>query len=53
MMPDLGKYAVTVLGSYGATIVLLVALVVASLWKSARLKRALKAQEARMGRKDG
>jgi len=53
MMPDLGKYAVTVLGSYGATIVLLAALIGASLWKSARVKRALKAQEARMGQRNG
>ena len=27
MMPDLGKYAVAVLGSYGATIALIAALV--------------------------
>lgn len=53
MMPDLGKYAVTVLGSYGATLTLLAALVGVSLWQGARVKRALQAQEERMGRRDG
>ncbi|WP_083392650.1 heme exporter protein CcmD [Rhodobacter xanthinilyticus] len=48
MMPELGKYAVTVLGSYGATVVLLAGLVAVSLWRGAKVKRALEAQEKRM-----
>ncbi len=47
-MPDLGKYAVTVLSAYGVSLGLLAALIVASLWRSARVRRALEAQEARM-----
>ena len=47
MIPDLGKYAGTVLGAYGAALVLLVALVVLTLWQGARVKRALEAVEAR------
>ncbi len=52
-MPDLGKYAGAVTGAYGVTIVLILAIVGLSLWRSARVKRALEAQEARMGRKNG
>ncbi len=48
MMPELGKYTVTVLGSYGATVVLLLGLVAVSLWRGAKVKRALEAQEKRM-----
>ena len=48
MMPDMGKYAVTVYGAYVATLVLLAALVVVTLWHGARVKRALAAQEERM-----
>ncbi|MDD8023992.1 MAG: heme exporter protein CcmD [Paracoccaceae bacterium] len=48
MMPELGKYTVTVMGSYIATIALLAALVALTLWKGARVKRALSAQEERM-----
>ena len=48
MIPDLGKYTVTVLGSYGATIALLVGLVVVTLLRGRRVKRALDAQEERM-----
>ncbi len=51
-MPDLGKYAVTVLSAYGATIVLLAGLVALSLWRGAKVRRALDQQEARM-RRDG
>lgn len=48
MMPELGKYTVTVLGSYAATIVLLAGLVALTLWRGVRVKRALEAQEKRM-----
>lgn len=49
-MMDLGKYAVTVLSAYGATIALLLALVVVTLWRGRKIRRALEAQEARMGK---
>ena len=52
-MPELGKYAVAVLGSYAATAVLIVGLVVLTLWQSARMKRALAEVEARQGKTDG
>lgn len=47
MIPDLGKYAGTVLSAYAASIVLLTALVLVSLWQAARMKRALADVEAR------
>lgn len=46
-MPDLGKYAMPVLGSYAATIVLVAVLIALSLWRSARVRRALAEAEAR------
>ena len=53
VMPDLGKYAGAVLGSYLATAVLIAALVGLTLWQSARMKRALAEVEARQGKTDG
>ena len=50
MMPDLGKYAVSVLGSYAGTLAILAVLVVASFWRHARVKRALSEAEARRAR---
>ena len=50
MMPDLGKYAATVLGAYAAAIMLLVALVALTLWQGARMKRALEDVERRKGK---
>ena len=47
MMPDLGKYAGTVLGAYAASLALLVALVIWTLWQGARMKRALDEVERR------
>lgn len=47
MMPDLGKYAGTVLSAYAAALVLLVLLVALTLWQGARMKRALEEIEAR------
>ena len=44
-MPDLGKYAVTVLSAYGASLGLIAGLVIFILWRSARVRRALDAQE--------
>lgn len=53
MMPELGKYAGTVLWSYGATVALVVALVALSLWQGARVKRALHEVEQRQGASHG
>ncbi len=50
MMPDLGKYAFTVLSAYGVSLVLLLGLVVMSLRRSGRVRRALEAQEQRKPR---
>jgi heme exporter protein D len=50
MLPDLGKYAGVVLGSYAVSIALLVALVGWSLWKGGQVKAALRAIEARQGK---
>ncbi|MFM2389810.1 MAG: heme exporter protein CcmD [Pseudomonadota bacterium] len=50
MTPDLGKYAVPVLGSYAATLLLLAALVGLTLWRAARMRRALAEAEARAGK---
>lgn len=47
-MIDLGKYAGTVLSAYGITIALLAALIAVTLWRGAKIRRALAAQEARM-----
>ena len=52
-MPDLGKYAFAVLGSYLVTALLIAALVGLSLWQAARVKRALAEVEARQGKSDG
>ena len=51
MMPDLGKYAGTVLGAYAAALLLLAALVCLTLWQGARMKRALEDVERREGQK--
>lgn len=40
-MPDLGKYADTVLSAYAASIVLLVAIVGLSLWRGRRIRARL------------
>ncbi len=44
---DLGKYAAAVIGSYAASLALIVALVVLSLARNARIKRQLAEVEAR------
>lgn len=51
-MPDLDRYAATVLGAYAVTLVLLGALVAASWWRAAAVRRALARAEARR-RSDG
>lgn len=49
-MPDLGKYADTVLSAYGASLTLLVAFVAWSLWRGRRVKAQLDEVEQRRGR---
>jgi len=51
-MPELGKYAFVVMGSYAATAVLLTGLVALSLWQSGRVRRALAEVEARQEKSD-
>lgn len=50
MMPDLGKYAVTVLSAYGASIFLLVALVVLSLRRGRKVRAEMERIEQRVAR---
>lgn len=50
MMPELGKYAGAVLGSYAATFVLVAVLVALTLWRGARVRAALREVEARAAR---
>ncbi len=47
MMPDLGKYALPVLGAYGVAIVLILALTWLSLRRSSRLRKELSELERR------
>ncbi len=53
MMPELGKYAVAVLSSYGASLALVTAVVVLSVWQGRRVKRQLDEVEARQGKENG
>ena len=52
-MPELGKYAVAVLGSYVVSVVLIAAVIGLSFWQRARVKRALAEVEARQGKSHG
>jgi heme exporter protein D len=47
VIPELGRYAGTVLGAYAVTLGLLGGLVAVSLWRAARVRRRLAALEAR------
>lgn len=49
MMPDLGKYAATVLSAYAVTILLLVVLVVVSVVQARQARARLTEIEARKG----
>ncbi len=51
-MVDLGKYAGTVLGAYGATIAILVVLVVLTMRRSARVRARLTELEQRREDRD-
>ena len=53
MMPELGKYAGAVLGSYAVTLGLIGVLVGWSLWRGAQVKRQLREVEARQGKSNG
>jgi len=53
MIPDLGRYAFAVLTSYAAAIVLIVALAAISLWRGAKVRRALREVEDRQGKTHG
>ncbi|MEZ5685996.1 MAG: heme exporter protein CcmD [Paracoccaceae bacterium] len=48
MMPELGKYALTVVLSYIGTLGPLAVLTIWTLWRGAKVKAALAAQEERM-----
>lgn len=48
-MPDLGRYAVAVLSSWGVSLALLAGLVGWTLWQGARVRDALARAEARAG----
>ncbi len=52
-MPDLGKYAPEVLGSYGLAIVLLCGVILLTWWRGRAVRRALRAVEAQQRRHDG
>ena len=53
-MPELDRYAGTVLGAYGVTLALLALLVAVSWWRSAWVRRRLGEVEARVrGREHG
>lgn len=54
MIPDLDKYAGTVLGAYAVTLALLAALVALSFWRAARVRDELARVETEVkGRRDG
>jgi len=48
MIPDLGKYADTVLSAYGASILLLIALVVFSVLRGRKMRAEMEKIENRM-----
>ena len=50
MMPALGKYAVAVLGAYGASLALIAVLVAVTLWRGRRVRAEMEKVESRMGR---
>lgn len=50
MMPDLGKYADTVLTAYAVSLVLLIALVALSLWRGRKARVQMDLVEARVTR---
>ncbi len=53
MIPDLGKYAITVLSAYGASLALLIGLVVLTWRASAKARARLEEAETRRAAKHG
>ncbi|MDG3042423.1 heme exporter protein CcmD [Roseicyclus marinus] len=49
-MPDLGTYALPVLSSYAVSLGLLIAVIIASVWKARRVRAQLENVENRRGR---
>jgi heme exporter protein D len=49
-MPELGKYAATVLSAYGASILLIVVLVGASIYRANKIKKRLQGIEEKAKR---
>ena len=49
-MPDLGKYADAVLSAYAASLVLLVAIVVLSVWRGRKVRAEMRDVEQRSKR---
>jgi heme exporter protein D len=49
-MPDLGRYATEVLSAYAVTILPLVVIVIASIWKARRTRAKLSDVEERRGK---
>ncbi len=52
MMPDLGKYAETVLAAYAASILLLVVLIAFSILRGRKIRAEMDRVEQRMSRDD-
>lgn len=50
MMPDLGKYADTVISAYVASLLLLVLLVLFSIWRGRKVRAEMAELEKRMSR---
>jgi len=50
MMPDLGRYAAEVLSAYAGSLVLLILLIAASIWKARQVRAKLDDVEARRER---
>ena len=50
MMPDLGKYAGTVLSAYAASVLLLVLLVGVTIWRGRKVRAEMERVEQRMSR---
>lgn len=52
MMPELGKYAAAVIGSYAVSLALIAALIVLTVWHGRRVRAALRKVEARQGKSE-
>ena len=52
-MPVLGKYAAVVMGAYGLSLALVAVLILVTLRRGAKMRRALREVEDRQGRSHG